>query len=392
MAVCAGCTQVIEKKDISINCCKCNFSYDILCSGLTIEKYSKLTNDAKRSWSCISCRSKVPKISNLDTPVRLLMGVTEADTCGSDSVSEGIENNSSFDFENITLRRRQKTNGGCHCICSDPNILRSMIREELRAVLLETFSEIPKLPMVIENMTHCINKVEKVHLSVLNQLKEKQLASTPSKNDMSLKSPAPLVQSVRQSSDAAFPKPSSSNEPKTTTTKAATGRLAKDKPEVALAVQPEVSINNEEPGKNEGPPAERFDHSGEVGEIREDSHGWKQVEHRRDRTSQSKVLHGTACPGVTLLHAAERKAFLHLFYVKEGTTEDQVRAHLQTVCGEDVSTVEALRSRGSYASFKIGVPCRLADLVMLPNNWAEGICIKAWRQNFRSKRVEKKCT
>lgn len=95
------------------------------------------------------------------------------------------------------------------------------------------------------------------------------------------------------------------------------------------------------------------------------------------------VRRGTAAPGATPLCAAERLSQLHLYYVQEGTTAEQVRSHLTSICSSDVCTVEVLKSRGNYSSFKLGVPSKCSELVLSPNNWAKDICIKPWRQNFR---------
>lgn len=72
----------------------------------------------------------------------------------------------------------------------------------------------------------------------------------------------------------------------------------------------------------------------------------------------------------------------HLYYVKVGTTDQQIRDHLTAICGSDLCTVETLTPKGKYASFKLGILAKLADNILNVNNWAEDICIKPWR--FRS--------
>jgi hypothetical protein len=75
---------------------------------------------------------------------------------------------------------------------------------------------------------------------------------------------------------------------------------------------------------------------------------------------------------------------MHLYYVKMGTTADQVRSHLSVICREDVCLVETLKAKGNYASFKLNVPLKYNDQVLEPANWAEDNCIKPWKQNFRT--------
>lgn len=120
---------------------------------------------------------------------------------------------------------------------------------------------------------------------------------------------------------------------------------------------------------------------------------WTEVRRKRTRASlpaATTVLRGTAAPGTTALSAAERVKFLHLYYVRQGTTAEQVRAHLTTVCGDDVCTVETLKARGNYASFKLGVPYKQVDRVLEVSNWAEDICVKPWRQSFRRPQEQRK--
>lgn len=125
------------------------------------------------------------------------------------------------------------------------------------------------------------------------------------------------------------------------------------------------------------------DSRGELEEYKD----WIEVKSSRKglRASRPSVLSGTASPSANLLRAAERRQHLHLCYLEEGTTGDQVRAHLTTICGEDVCFVEALKARGSYASFKLGVPSKLIECVLTPANWTRGICVKPWRQKFRGR-------
>ncbi|KAJ8729821.1 hypothetical protein PYW07_016859 [Mythimna separata] len=110
---------------------------------------------------------------------------------------------------------------------------------------------------------------------------------------------------------------------------------------------------------------------------------WIEVRHRRNRRSLENVVRGTAVPESSSLLAAERKSYLHLYYVKVGTTVDQVTAHLKTICNDDICSAEALKPRGDYASFKLTVPTKHVNMYMSPENWVEDVCIKPWRSGFR---------
>ncbi|CAG9134469.1 unnamed protein product [Plutella xylostella] len=129
-----------------------------------------------------------------------------------------------------------------------------------------------------------------------------------------------------------------------------------------------------------------------ISPVHEDEEGWIEVKKkdapRRSTNKNSSIIHGTAVVGVTGLQPAERFRYMHLFYVCKGTTAEQVQAHLDSICKGAVCTVETLNARGEYASFKLAVPDRHVAQVAASENWAAGICVKPWRQNFRRKIVE----
>lgn len=108
-----------------------------------------------------------------------------------------------------------------------------------------------------------------------------------------------------------------------------------------------------------------------------------QVRRRRVQRSLENVTRGTAAPSATSLFAAERKSYLHLYFLKMGTTADEVVKYLRTIAPDDNCTAETLKSRGDYASFKLSVPTKNLSKYLSPENWAEDVHIKPWRSNFR---------
>lgn len=117
--------------------------------------------------------------------------------------------------------------------------------------------------------------------------------------------------------------------------------------------------------------------------VKGDASNWIEVKPRRLRRPIENVTRGTAVPGSTMLSAAERKSYLHLYFVKPGTTEDQVADYLRSICPDDKCLVEALKPRGDYASFKLSVLTRYVDTYLAPQHWAEDVHIKPWRSGFR---------
>lgn len=154
--------------------------------------------------------------------------------------------------------------------------------------------------------------------------------------------------------------------------------LAPDTPPPAppsLKLQiPSITMNIPAPAASQAPQNET-----------DNNEDWVEVVRRRTRAVPANVIRGTATPGSTLcaLSAAERKSYLHLYFVQIGTTVDQVLAHLQLICPGDKCIAEALKSRGDYASFKLSVPSKNVERYLKPDYWAEGVHIKPWRSGFR---------
>lgn len=107
---------------------------------------------------------------------------------------------------------------------------------------------------------------------------------------------------------------------------------------------------------------------------------WVEVTKRRSRAPRN-VVRGVAEKGT--LEAAERWSYYHLYYVKEGTSDKAIFSHLENLCASERCTVETLKSRGQYSSFKIGVLSKYSDKVLDEKNWPQNICIKVWRNGFR---------
>lgn len=68
--------------------------------------------------------------------------------------------------------------------------------------------------------------------------------------------------------------------------------------------------------------------------------------------------------------------------MKTGTTVGEILLRLSTVCNSsDVFSVECLKARGNYASFKL--TWSLVEKVMVPEMWYQGVCIKPGTLIFR---------
>lgn len=131
------------------------------------------------------------------------------------------------------------------------------------------------------------------------------------------------------------------------------------------------------------------DNAVEANESHDNDNAWVTVRPKRVRRLSKNVACGTAAPGTMEMEASERKSYLHLYYLKSGTTVEQVVRHLLSICPNDSCFAEPLKARGDYASFKLTVPTKHLDIYMSPDHWTENVHIKPWRSGFRKENISK---
>lgn len=86
----------------------------------------------------------------------------------------------------------------------------------------------------------------------------------------------------------------------------------------------------------------------------------------------------TGAGGTTgvVLKAVERRQFLHLWNMVSSL--DDVRMYLKELCPTGTCTVEELKSKGDYKSYKIGVPDIHYEKCFAPDVWPDNARLKAW--------------
>jgi hypothetical protein len=377
MNSCAGCNTTIDELHY-MTCNKCNKFYDLLCAGLTADQYSSLSDEALKIWLCVSCRSMMPKTGNLSTPVRMLMSTSmSTSNLNDNTVSDNVYTYTNDD-DNVTLRRGSEqriSQNSCKCACGNLAVLREMIKEELRA-FFKDLSLMPKICNEVQTQTVAIKKIVGAQSTIIAKLNSACEAKI--ENDFEqLKSQLPS-------------KPSGTKQKQSKTIQKVMSQLHPDDKgkgnSRSSTPLPSTKASQAPQNSSDNAPSTFIELENKHGKDNSKSEWTEVVRRGRARESLPGVLRGTAGPGATSLRAAERRSFLHLFYIQEGTTAEQVRAHLSKICNGDVCTVEELKARGNYASFKIAVPTKLVESVMCAGNWAEGICVRPWRHNFRGKR------
>ncbi|VVD00537.1 unnamed protein product [Leptidea sinapis] len=127
--LCPGCKALVNQTH-HIKCCTCKLQYDIACAGVTEATFNLLSKQQKSSWACLSCRNKVPRTDNTNTPVRQTFIIDSKAISPSDNVTKR------------TRERREKKN-----VCEgenrvDPNDIRTIIRKEINSALKESIENL----------------------------------------------------------------------------------------------------------------------------------------------------------------------------------------------------------------------------------------------------------
>lgn len=129
---CAGCIGDVEE-DEAMHCMSCYDFYHYDCLNIPKKTFRSFSVAHKSKWVCPTCRSKEPKTNNTNTPVRSNTTITTA--------------NASV-HENVTLR--SKPISSINCTCISPDIIREIIRDELRSALDNQLLEIKNQVSVFE--------------------------------------------------------------------------------------------------------------------------------------------------------------------------------------------------------------------------------------------------
>lgn len=96
---CGGCLQIITNKQY-LTCFKCLEHYDLDCANVSIQRfYNTMSPERKKSWLCQTCRSKMPKTSNTNTPIRDLQ-------LASNSILNVTDTYRSPSHNNVTQRKK----------------------------------------------------------------------------------------------------------------------------------------------------------------------------------------------------------------------------------------------------------------------------------------------
>lgn len=108
---------------------------------------------------------------------------------------------------------------------------------------------------------------------------------------------------------------------------------------------------------------------------------WRVVDRSKPKRRITSVR-CTAGPNVTTLLAVEHRKHIHLWNMVSGV--EDIRAYMQTLCPNGTCTVDELKPKGEYKSYKIGVPAKFIDKCLSPEVWPENARVKMWFFRGRS--------
>lgn len=437
---CAGCNCLMAVDEETVTCTSCHSIYDRICANIPCFDNEYESEIYLTSWICVACQSRMRRGGdNSETPIRTankslayenVTHRTKERQKASSSIPRDHGNCSGLSvaqIQDLIAAEIQKTvsNSIETCLCSHLNEIREemldykksiQIFEAKLDIILSLFSSSTEKIKVLSNEIEILNG----HVKELNHRSNKLVMDSPTsimtqindhyqKQEIAINKVAGVQTAIlaklnnngdigRRISETITDKMRTSSTPYSkklrsiaaTKPKTRTKSVYKENdstesiPSILhpdfISPRPSLPVNSKNPVPNH--------HTLRQTDV-DQKDDWTKVERRRTRGSLSTVLRGTAAPGATTLCASEKKSYLHLYYVQEGTMVEQVRKHVNSICGNDICLVEALKARGSYASFKLVVPTTFVKLIMSPGIWAEGICIKPWRQNFRAKQDKK---
>lgn len=103
---------------------------------------------------------------------------------------------------------------------------------------------------------------------------------------------------------------------------------------------------------------------------------WQEVLAKKKKQKRPTSIRCTGGPSITALRAVESRKHIHLWNMV--SSAEEVKAYLEELCERHTCTVEELKSRGNYKSFKLGVPDAFYDKCLSADVWPDNARIKMW--------------
>jgi hypothetical protein len=161
---CAGCLQHIPGKSRWLICALCKDKYDLNCANVSEARFfNTMSTDHKNNWQCQACRCKLPKHTNPNTPIKIL-----------------LENSELID-PNVTLRRKtvkDNKNLSCNDISLDEitgNTPLNQTMNENETISTRTITEHweKNAPIMLDQIGTLLDKkLEQIKFSILAEVRD----------------------------------------------------------------------------------------------------------------------------------------------------------------------------------------------------------------------------
>lgn len=402
---CAGCLQEITDGQY-LSCMTCKLPFDPPCTNLG-DNFLIMKQDSKNKWMCHSCRYKQPKCDNTNTPVRpiaTVFTIPPSDStpgCSVDlpinhpNVTKRGEIPKSFsdesdadDLESTASNQEIPEPGGYYTGRFDRGLALDikMILEQMAVLNRRLYEVSASVGMCNDKLDECGTKLVEVdeRIQSLEFECRKQNVCNCSCHSKENKQVGKNANSRRKGKTTNLPPPAPTPEPPVNYENENLQQgSAKNTP------NPVIHNPTSHPASLKNPSLSKETDGARSGDSEEEAKSgddlWIQVPVRKPRHTTSRRC--TAGPDVTSLKAVEPRKFVHLWNMASEAQE--VLSYLQQLCPTGLCTVEELKPRGSYKSFKIGVPEAFHETCLSTDIWPNNSRVKAW-VSFRGQRSNSK--
>lgn len=358
---CSACRNAIPANESFMRCVikKCNKSYDMFCASA-----QNLTSDEKATWVCPECRCDAKKggDNNL-TPVGSKKSRDPNVTFRKkiEPVRSEMQHKTNSDELSIpitvhSVAQQSTTNQPLHELSAKDSTELSV---EIRSLRSEMAIIRDQLTKAISLIACYETKLESYALQVV-KLNTKLEGFENRVSQAPLPGPEPHTRTPTQGGQSRKEKAAKQSKPPATDSDLLKIPRAVNEVTIACDNIPGCSLRSESGVRSK--------------ETSTDDQQWTEVTRRKSRGPVS--LYGNASPAVTTLKAAEPIKFLHLWNM--ASSAEEVLSYLRQLCSSDSCTVTELTARGSYKSYKIGVPAALYEKCYSIDVWPINARIKTW--------------
>lgn len=363
---CNGCgATVYDIEYMECSRIECKKTYDLNCLSISKGAFETYTQHYKNEWVCPECTCLLPKGDNLNTPLRGLNKTFEAS-----------------DFVNTCRGSGRQTHyeQGCDTerdLVIEIRELRSEITsrfdeqaerfQRVWNIVCDTKSELIEIQRKIEVLENKVSTFESLEIKLRELTALNHSLSEQLRTHDTVPQPTEGTYSYVQATSATATKPSACHVNDISTDQYGAPKIATKPPTPAQA---NVRINSME---QRNVNVNLVDHN--RGAVMRES---------RNKSDKRKLPTKNVQRGEnesSNLEAIERKKHLHIWRLQPNTTEEQIKKHVENLCGSETKVkVEKIihKTERDYASFIVGVPERIFEKISHPKSWPRNVEFSEW--------------